>query len=162
MKEDQRTERLAHGALLCGLVTGATLISFPVPGFRLYCNLGEGVLYSIALLEGRKMGALCGALGAAMADLLLGYTLWAPFTFLIKGAEGYVTGALASQGSARAVGCGAAVMILGYVALAGCLYGPAAAPVELVTDLVQCGIGAAAALYLEPILKKRLQGLGIR
>ena len=88
------TRALALGALFAALVTGATLLSLPVPGFRLYFNLGEGVIYTVALLFGPRYGAAAGALGAALGDLVLGYPLWAPFSFVIKGLEGATVGFL--------------------------------------------------------------------
>ncbi len=91
-------------------------------------------------------GAAAGGIGASLADLILGYPLWAPFTLIIKGAEGYVTGKIGKRSPLLGIAAGAAVMIAGYTTMAGVLYGWAAAPVELVTDLVQCGMGAALAL----------------
>ena len=139
------TRALALGALFAALVTGATLLSLPVPGFRLYFNLGEGVIYTVALLFGPRYGAAAGALGAALGDLVLGYPLWAPFSFAIKGRRVHRGIALAA---------GALVMLGGYTSAAALLYGPAAAPVEALTDLLQTGIGAGTAWVLVPLLKK--------
>ena len=147
---------VALGAVCTALVTVATMLSVPVPGFRLYFNLGEGVIYTVALLLGRRFGAAAGGLGAALADLLLGYALWAPLTLVIKGAEGFVVGTLAPKGRLKALLGGAVVMITGYTLSAGVLYGWAAAPVELGTDVLQTGAGAAFALILVPVLARRV------
>jgi len=40
--------------------------------------------------------------------------------------------------------------------MAGFLYGWKAAPVEFFTDVVQTGMGAAAAFILLPVLEKRI------
>jgi len=85
-------KEIALGALFAGLVAVATMIHVPMPGYRIYFNLGEGALYCIALLMGSKYGAICGGIGGALADIVLGYPLWAPFTFLIKGIEGFLVG----------------------------------------------------------------------
>ena len=37
---------------------------------------------------------LAGAFGMGLFDLLSGWTAWAPFTFIIVGAMGYVVGAM--------------------------------------------------------------------
>ena len=37
---------------------------------------------------------LAGAFGMGLFDLLSGWTAWAPFTFIIVGAMGYVVGAI--------------------------------------------------------------------
>ncbi len=153
---DTRTRQIALGAALASLVSLATILHVPVPGFRLYFNLGEGVIYSIALLLGARYGGICGGLGAGLADLLLGYPLWAPITLVIKGMEGYIVGKMAPRGRFVAILAGAIVMIMGYTSTAGILYGWKAAPVELITDLTQTGMGAAFALAFVPLLQRRL------
>ncbi|MBL3540443.1 ECF transporter S component [Aminivibrio sp.] len=145
-------KKVALRGLLIAAVTGATMLSIPVPGFRLYFNFGEGIIYTAALLLGPAWGAAAGGIGASLADLLLGYPLWAPFTLFIKGTEGYVTGKLGIRSPLLGITSGAAVMTAGYSTMAAVLYGRAAAPVELVTDLLQCGMGAALALAaLKPL-----------
>jgi uncharacterized membrane protein len=151
-----RSKEVALKGLLIAAVTLATMLSMPVPGFRLYFNFGEGIIYLAALLLGPVWGAAAGGIGAAMADLLLGYPLWAPFTLLIKGTEGYIVGRIGKQHPALGIAAGAAVMIAGYSTVAGILYGWPAVPVEAATDVVQCGIGAAAALAARPVLTKAL------
>ncbi len=149
-------KRVALGAILAATVTLATMLHVPLPGLRIYFNLGEGVIYIIALLLGARFGGLCGGVGAALADMLLGYPLWAPLTLVIKGLEGYIVGRLAPRGRIMAIAAGAAVMIAGYTTSAGILYGWKVAPVELMTDIAQTGIGAAFALIMLPILEKRI------
>ena len=150
------SKKVALRGLLIAAVTGATMLSIPVPGFRLYFNFGEGIIYLAALLLGPAWGAAAGGIGASLADLLLGYPLWAPFTLIIKGAEGYVTGTVGKRSPLLGMAAGAAVMISGYTTMAGVLYGWAAAPVELVTDLVQCGMGATLAFLALNALRKAL------
>lgn len=150
------SKKVALKGLLIAAVTGATMLSVPVPGFRLYFNFGEGIIYMAALLLGPAWGAAAGGIGASMADLLLGYPLWAPFTLVIKGAEGYITGILGGKSPVLAIAAGAAVMITGYSTVAGILYGWGAAPVEMLTDVIQCAMGAAIALAARPALKKAL------
>lgn len=157
MKPRPNTARnVATGALAASAVLAATMLSIPVPGYRLYFNFGEAVIYTIALLLGRKHGAIAGAIGASLADVLLGYPLWAPFTFLIKGSEGFIAGLLRKRGIFPATGCAALVMIAGYTTLAGILYGVPAAPVECVTDLIQTGIGIFTARVLVPVIRNRI------
>ncbi|HPI97874.1 MAG TPA: ECF transporter S component [Synergistales bacterium] len=151
--------KIALGALLSATVTISTILSIPVPGFRLYFNFGEGVIYTTALLLGPGYGAISGGLGAAMGDLILGYPLWAPFTLIIKGLEGFVVGRIGRTRTRLALLSGALVMITGYSSMAGILYGWKAAPVEMVTDLVQTGIGALFALLFVPLIDKRISGL---
>ena len=154
---NKRTNNMVLAALAAAMVTGATMLSVPVPGFRLYFNLGEGIIYTVAILWGAKHGAVAGGLGAALADLILGYPIWAPLTLLIKGLEGYVVGTLAPKGRIKAMIAGAAVMATGYSISAGLLYGWAASPVELLTDVVQTGMGIIIALPLSRLLESKLK-----
>ncbi len=156
MNRELSAKNIALGALLSASVTVATMLSMPVPGFRLYFNLGEGIIYTIALTLGPGFGGICAGLGAGLGDIILGYPLWAPFTLIIKGFEGYIVGKLRGRGHKKAIMAGALVMMCGYSTMAGILYGWKAAPVELVTDLIQTGMGAALALVLVPVLRKRI------
>ena len=158
MSGTEKTNRIgarqvALGGLLAACVTAATLLSIPLPGFRLYFNMGEGIIYTIALTRGPFYAAAAGGIGASLADLMLGYPLWAPFTLVIKGLEGFVVGSL-RKNRLLAPAAGMSVMIAGYTTLAGVLYGWKAAPVEFMTDVLQTGIGAGVALLLTKALDR--------
>jgi uncharacterized membrane protein len=145
--------QVALGGLFAACVTAATLLSVPLPGFRLYFNLGEGIIYTIALTRGPFYGAAAGGIGASLADLILGYPLWAPFTLVIKALEGFLVGSL-RKNRLLALAVGMSVMIAGYTTLAGLLYGWKAAPVEFLTDVLQTSIGAGVALLLTKALER--------
>ena len=63
-----------------------------------FFNLGEAFVYLAALIGGPIVGALAGGIGAAMADMVLGYGYFAPATFVFKGLEGFTAGFLYKQG----------------------------------------------------------------
>ncbi|HDJ26955.1 MAG TPA: hypothetical protein ENF35_01395 [Aciduliprofundum sp.] len=63
-----------------------------------YVNLGESMIYLAALISGPLVAGLAGGVGAALADLALGYAIFAPGTLVIKMAEGIVVGHLARRG----------------------------------------------------------------
>jgi uncharacterized membrane protein len=52
------------------------------------------VIYIAALLFGSFVGALSGGIGAALADIYLGFSIFAPGTLMIKGIEGAIVGYL--------------------------------------------------------------------
>lgn len=139
----------AIGLLSALAVIAVAVFRIPGPGGNVYFHLGEMVMMSSAIFLGRRGGAFVGGVSAAVADILLGAALWAPFSLVIHGFKGWLVGALANgQGGARdflAVWAGAAVMIIGYTLTAGLLYGAAVMPVEFTGDLVQGGIGAITA-----------------
>ncbi|MCG0276681.1 MAG: ECF transporter S component [Thermosediminibacteraceae bacterium] len=149
---------LAFMGLFMALVVIATaLLSIPVPTFNLYFNLGESVIYIVALIYGAIPAAVIGGVGSALADLLKGYPAWAPITFFIKGIEGFIAGFFAKRyNPVTGLVLAAAFMMAGYATAAWKLYGPGAVPVELAIDFLQVSAGAIIALLLHKRLKKLL------
>jgi uncharacterized membrane protein len=113
--------KIAVGAIFAALVAIVTA-SFPIiipPG---YFNLGEVIIYVAALLFGPLVGTFAGA-GAAIADILLGFAIFAPGTLVIKGSEGFIVGFLNHKLKNRinptvsaiiSILAGGFVMIIGY------------------------------------------------
>lgn len=144
------TRQLARVGLFAALAVMAICIfRIPGPGGNVYFHLGETVIITAAVLFGSKEGAFVGAVSSAIADLLLGAALWAPFSFVIHGFEGYLIGELSNgTGGKRdlsAMTAGVGVMIAGYTAVAGWLYGTAIVPIEFLGDSAQGFIGVATA-----------------
>jgi len=150
----ERIKKLAFMGLFSALLVVATVVlRFPVPTFNLYFNLGESIIYLTALLYGPIYGALIGSVGSALSDIIGGYPVWAPITFIIKGLEGYIVGNIAKKNRYLAVAIGGITMMAGYAIAAGVLYGIGAVPVELAGDLVQVSAGAVISLFLYSRLK---------
>jgi uncharacterized membrane protein len=98
MKGRLTTRRLSLAAISAALVCVATMVvSVYVPATNGYFNVGEVAVYSTALLFGPVIGAFAGGVGSMLADLLLGYPVYAPATFVIKGIEGALVGYLSSK-----------------------------------------------------------------
>jgi len=89
-----RARLLAFSGVFAGLVFAATLVSVYFPATGGYFNLGESMVYTAAILGGPLVGAVAGGLGSALADIYLGYAQYAPGTLIIKGAEGFIVGAV--------------------------------------------------------------------
>jgi len=70
------------------------LVAISIPTTRGFWNIGETGVYIVALLFGPMVGAIAGGIGSALADLFLGYAIYAPGTLVIKGAEGFLVGYL--------------------------------------------------------------------
>lgn len=86
--------KIALAAIFAALVAVATIVFvIPIPATSGYFNLGETIIYTAALLFGPFVGAIAGA-GASLADLYLGYGVFAPGTLVIKGLEGAIVGVL--------------------------------------------------------------------
>ena len=82
-------------AVFTGLVCVATIIfSIYIPATEGFFNIGESMVFLSALFFGPFVGAFAGGVGAALADLLLGFPHYAPATIIVKACEGAVVGAL--------------------------------------------------------------------
>ena len=46
-------------------------------------HLGNTMLFISAIVFGKRKDAIAGALGMGLFDLLLGWQIWAPFTFVV-------------------------------------------------------------------------------
>ncbi|HDD39722.1 MAG TPA: hypothetical protein ENG21_00515 [Nitrososphaeria archaeon] len=91
----KRSLKAAGMALSTALVLAATVvINIYVPATRGYFNLGETMIYLVALLFDPLTAAFAGGVGSALADVVLGYTIYAPATLVIKAAEGALASTL--------------------------------------------------------------------
>ena len=79
-----RTQKIVVAALLAALVCVATMI-VKIPSPRGYINLGDSIVLLAGWMLSPLYGFLAAAIGSALADLLSGYGLYAPATFIIKG-----------------------------------------------------------------------------
>lgn len=160
------TKEIAYTAILAALtVLAISLVRVPAFNGKIYFHLGETIMLTSALLLGRRGGALVGGIGAAIADLVLGFAVWAPISFLIHGLKGYIVGG-ASEGKGTvkdlfALIYGVAFMIAGYALAAGLLYGKAAVPMELFGDSMQGSVGVICAWVLAGILRRSVPGINV-
>lgn len=156
------TTLLVSGALFAALTAVVTMyLRVLMVGGKISFNLGEGIIYLSAILMGRWVAMAAGGIGSALADLLAGPSIWTPFTLVIKAAEGFVVGTLASGKEGRmewlkAILPGATLMIIGYFLSALLILKWPGALYELVTDLVQCTVGAVLALLLANPLRRQI------
>jgi len=80
---------------LTAAITMATFVPFaPTKG---YFNIGDSMVFFSAIAFGARAGFVCGGLGSAAADILLGSGYFAPYTFVAKGSEGLVCGLIAGR-----------------------------------------------------------------
>lgn len=78
--------KLTMAAVFAALICAATMvIQIPSP-MTGYVNLGDAVVLLAAFFLGFPYGAASAAVGSALADVFTGYLLYAPGTFVIKGA----------------------------------------------------------------------------
>lgn len=93
-KRTNRIRLIVFTALMTAMTTALTLASVPYPTGAGYYNFGDIPIFMSACLLGPIPALITGALGAMLGDVILGYTIYAPFTLVIKGLEGVIAGLL--------------------------------------------------------------------
>ena len=149
---------VVYGGLFTALTLLATLF-LKIPTGIGYANMGDGFVLAAGALLGPFAG-IPAALGSMLADLMLGYTIYAPATLVIKGLMGLLAGLFIQKAAAfswKNLLLFAALelwMVLGYFLFECVLYGVAAALGSVVPNLLQGVVGAVLALILVPLLQK--------
>lgn len=89
----EKTMKIILTGLMMALIVVATIvIPIPVPFGSGYIHFGDAMIFLSVLILGWKYGAVAAGVGSAMADILIGYAIWAPWTLCVKGIMGAVMG----------------------------------------------------------------------
>ncbi|HDM23500.1 ECF transporter S component [archaeon] len=147
-------------SVMTALVAVATcMISVPIPPTRGYINVGDAMVMISALLFGPIVGMIAGGVGSALADMVLGYGWWAPYTLIIKGLEGLVAGLLYKKLRSKILATlpAGAIMVLGYLLVETVLYGYGPALVELPGNTFQAAFGIIVGICVAEAMEKRLK-----
>ena len=163
VQHNNRVRNMVMAALLSALVCIATmLIKIPSP-LKGYLNLGDGTVLLCGWFLSPLYGFLAAGIGSALADLLAGYAVYVPATFVIKG----VMAIIACYGFRLAcnrmrnvparilVGIVAEIMmVLGYYVFEGFLYGFAESLVNVPANAVQGVAGIILGAALSKVFQK--------
>src|SRR5271169_2134121 len=91
--EKRATLIVAQAGIMAALVAVATFFpQIPIPATKGYLNFGDIMIFVSALTFGPLIGGFAGGVGSAISDVASGYAYFAPFTLIIKGAEGLIAG----------------------------------------------------------------------
>lgn len=162
------SRRRLHNLILCALFSALTALATvvvqipsPLSGF---INLGDCLVLSSSFLLGPVYGTVAAAIGSMLADLIAGYAIYAPATFVIKGCVALVAcllfralARLMPRLPARLISAtaGESVMVLGYFAYEALALGyGAGAVLGMPANAVQAIAGIALCAVLVPILQK--------
>jgi uncharacterized membrane protein len=160
---DYSVKKLVTAALFAALVCIATIIFvIPLPGSG-FVNLGDCVVIAAGCLLGPLWGAAAAAIGAALADVFLGYAIYFPGTFVVKGLMAAVAfavlrlsnGGKASPSAYAAVTASLAaelVMVCGYFVYEIFLLGSGAAAADLLGNCLQASVGMLSGAVLLSVL----------
>lgn len=138
---------------------------FPIPLGHGYANFGDALVLLSGFLLGPWCGMLASGLGSMLADLFLGYALYAPATLLIKGAMALAASVCIRRADRtkgilrRAAVPGICVlcegiMIAGYFVFEWIFFGIATAAADLSGNAVQGAVGVVSGFVLYTALSK--------
>ena len=151
---------LVYAAVFAALCCVATLsIAIPLPNG--FANAGDIMVLLSGLCLGPLLGGIAAALGSALADIFLGYALYAPATAVIKFAVALLAALIfrfvrrmfhkkIARLTLCAVGClvAEAAMVFGYFFYETLLYGVAGAAASLLGNTTQGLVCALGGLFL--------------
>jgi uncharacterized membrane protein len=72
------------GIMMCLIIIATMFIRVPIPFTQGYVHLGDAMIFLSVLVLGWRYGAVAAGVGSALADILIGYAVWAPWTLCIK------------------------------------------------------------------------------
>lgn len=164
---DQKIRKLVFTALMAALVCVATMvIQVPSPTGG-YVNVGDCFVLLGGWLLGPWYGAAAGGIGAALTDLIMGYTAYVPATLIIKGLMGLMVGLAVKRfgtghGTLLLSGVVAELwMALGYFLFASLLLGKGTgALLSVPGNLVQGAVGVVLSYVLMQLFQRRHVLLG--
>lgn len=158
-----KTQKIVIAAMLAALTCIATMIiKIPSP-LKGYLNLGDCVVLLSGWLLSPLYGFLAAGLGSGLTDLISGYGVYVPATFIIKGVMAIAAyfGFRFLQNkvtniSARIVSGIVAelIMVFGYYVFEGFLYGFGASLVNIPANAVQGVAGLIIGTILVKIFEK--------
>ena len=143
------TKDLCLTALFTAIVFVMTFVpKIPIP--LGYAHLGDAAVLLAVVLLGRKQGAVAGAVGSALADLIGGFALWIVPTLLIKYIMAWIFGILYKSnhnsfvingGNLTAIFLGLVWMVAAYTIFGAVLY-----------DSIEAGLSYTPGLALKALL----------
>jgi len=151
-------QRLTLGGAMAALVFAMTwLPKIPVPATGGYVHLGDGMIFLSCMVLGPQAAA-AAALGSALSDLVGGYMVYVPATFIIKGLMALLACRLYRPGSLMRIlvsfVLAECVMVAGYFAFECALYGLPAALGAVGPNAVQGLAGVAVGLLCRPLVPR--------
>lgn len=164
------TKELVLAALLAALSYVATMsIKIPTPGTGGYIHPGDAIVILCGVFLDPVTAFLAAGVGSCLADLIGGYFVYVPITFIIKGLVALVSALIyhpfvrSGKNGSLAVILGGIVDIVfvagGYFICEYFMYGPGAIE-SIPANIIQGVGGLVIASVLYPLLKAPLRSAG--
>ncbi len=163
MKQN-RTKKIVSSAMFAALIfIGTQFIKVPLP-FG-YFNFGDCFVLLSALIIGNPYAVMATSIGSVLADILSGYTIYAPATLIIKSLMVIIVIAISKLGANKnkalksilltiGVFCSELIMICGYFLYDTFLYGFTGALTTVSGSIIQGIIGAITCIFLFDVFER--------
>ncbi|MCH5211272.1 MAG: ECF transporter S component [Oscillospiraceae bacterium] len=158
------TKKFIRTAMLTALACVLTIIpKVPIGGG--YVHFGDCIIYVAAIMMGSLPGAIVGAVGHSLADLLSGFAIFCVPTFIIKAVMGFTIGKIVHKNidAKHFILGGIAAFVIvtgGYFIAEIPLMGYETALISLISSPIQWAMSVAASAVILPILVKNRNRLG--
>jgi len=170
VRMESPAKQLALDAMFVALTLVFTAcINIQIPSFGGaggLIHLGNVPLFVAAMIYGKRTGALAGALGMGLFDLLSGWAAWAPCTMITCGLMGFVVGVICENrktiaAKLVAVVAALAIKLLGYFIFESFIMGNGvvAAMKSVPGNVVQVIIAAMIVLIMIAPLERGLRSV---
>ncbi|MBR1866024.1 MAG: ECF transporter S component [Lachnospiraceae bacterium] len=167
---DSKAKQIARDAMFVALTLVFTaFVNIQVPSFGGaggLIHLGNVPLFLAAMLYGKRTGAIAGALGMGLFDLLSGWAAWAPCTILTCGLMGFVVGGICYNRKGigwklTAIAAALGIKLAGYFIFEGLVLGngAAAALKSVPGNVIQVILAAVIVLLIVTPLERGLRFL---
>jgi uncharacterized membrane protein len=152
--------QVIYASMFSAIIFVFTYIGVQVPAFGAFgglTHMGTLVMFIISIKYGKYYGALSGAVGMTLFDLLSPWAAWAPGTFVVRIIAGYVFGLVAEskegQGMSMtknwlSLGLGGLVIVIGYLIFEALFLGSGLAALRSIPGNVLQLVIASAGIFI--------------
>jgi uncharacterized membrane protein len=156
---NNNTKKITYTALMAAVVFVATMV-VKIPVGQGYLNFGDAAVFLSGLLLSPGYAFASAAVGSSLADMI-GYPIYIPATFLLKGLMALIISknkSKAAKGKIVYMILGGLIMVIGYYLYeAFILYGNIISPLYYIPfNILQFSVGILIALILIKPLKDKL------
>ncbi len=170
VKQEKKTNILVKEITITAMFIALTLvftycvqIRLPIAANGGLIHLGNVPLFIAAIVYGKRTGALAGAIGMGLFDVLSGWAAWAPCTIIVVGLMGFFVGFICEKKKTYLFRVIAIVVAL-FIKLAGYyifeaifISSPKAALVSIPGNVIQVGLAAILVLLIIQPLERGLK-----